>query len=269
MRRGFTLVELLVVIAILAILAALLLPGLGRARGAALAIACTGRLRQMGLACELYSSDWDDVLVYTPSLPGPPYSDLPLSVYQRLGPYAGDERLAVLGSAPDYNRNNLAMCPAHVQRPPPGGVGPPIARIGAWQMHTYMENPLLSWSYRGNDPPWTDRGWHARRLVPRGLIRRPSQEVYWQECRFNSSRVGWLDWCGNGLGEVDCMYNLNHGYKWPTLHYDGHVQSWQKTGWHRAANADGQLEFGGFWFNLPDANSPVYQTFSVYLFANP
>lgn len=61
-RRAFTLIELLVVIAILAILTALLLPVLGKAKSTAQAVACRNNLKQWGLATQLYTTEHEDYL---------------------------------------------------------------------------------------------------------------------------------------------------------------------------------------------------------------
>lgn len=59
-RKGFTLIELLVVIAIIAILAALLLPVLTRARVQAKMTTCLANLKQIGLAVQLYLGDYNE-----------------------------------------------------------------------------------------------------------------------------------------------------------------------------------------------------------------
>ena len=62
--RIFTLIELLIVISIIAILAAMLLPAWGKAREKARSIACVGKLKQIGMAAQMYYNDYNEYIPF-------------------------------------------------------------------------------------------------------------------------------------------------------------------------------------------------------------
>jgi prepilin-type N-terminal cleavage/methylation domain-containing protein/prepilin-type processing-associated H-X9-DG protein len=104
-RRAFTLIELLVVIAIIALLAALLLPALSRAKAHAWSVRCVSNLRQVGLGMRLYADDFNELYPESGTV-------IPWDTVDSMPPF-GSGKASWMQQLISYTVNtNLYHCPA-------------------------------------------------------------------------------------------------------------------------------------------------------------
>jgi prepilin-type N-terminal cleavage/methylation domain-containing protein/prepilin-type processing-associated H-X9-DG protein len=104
--RGFTLIELLVVVAIIAILAAILFPVFAQARDKARQVGCLSKLRQIGLATQMYAQDFDET---------PPPRNNPDVLFQFGEAKVYERTPNFLGSILPYTRTRvLFYCPSAI-----------------------------------------------------------------------------------------------------------------------------------------------------------
>ena len=113
-KKGFTLIELLVVIAIIAILAAMLLPALSRAREKARQAVCISNLKQIGIALFLYAEDNNG---YIPRYIDGALDTLP-NVWNHWHVHLTNDRDGSPQGIPQYlpplkpGKNNVLCCPS-------------------------------------------------------------------------------------------------------------------------------------------------------------
>jgi prepilin-type N-terminal cleavage/methylation domain-containing protein len=214
-RRGFTLIELLISIAIIGLLAGITFPLLGRSRHKARATACINNLRQIGIALQMYASDWDGC--------APPYTTATTDSYMigrgekpdfiEIAPFNDAAQLKRVFAPYGAGSDELWSCPLNPKHDEPNPVH-------NWDETDYVVSRIFAVRrpLKLNDPPVISRTAYER-LDDEG--QQHANLFYFVDGddppRYLSCAIALVG------GDVPQPYTIPHGVTYPVILLDGSV----------------------------------------------
>ena len=176
-RQAFTLIELLVVIAIIAILAAMLLPALAKAKSKALQSACLNNMKQLQLCWQIYPDENSDVLPLNPkNSTGNSWIQGDMSSAND----ATNTHLIEVGLLYPFNKSSgIYRCPADNR--PDTRVNPAITfRVRSYSMNCYMSGEDVGATH------YSFTGYHVNKKMAQVTSPRPALAfVFVEEAQFS------------------------------------------------------------------------------------
>lgn len=239
-RRGFTLVELLVVIGIIALLVAILLPVLSKAKMAANATKCASNLKQLGTAIFLYQGDNKGYVPWPASgQVGPRNDDL---VYWQAGRDMNKSPLAKYLRMSGEPLKSMFRCPADINAPQRI---PQPGRPNPYAYSFSMNEAFMNYPYPVNATTGTN---YRRKFTQ---VKTPSEKILiGEESEETINDARWLvtgDFTKITPGKMsNDILTTRHGGKGMVLFCDTHVESMTPTDAQTARPGQSRLPFDPF-----------------------